>query len=134
VELTRRKINFIQLDDPAQTKLLLRKQDDIYEVWGTDKLAPAFRIFAGEQRAIGEALIESRGADATCMGYGRFLALYPRGKHALLDYVRDQVEALPTTLESARARLTKIQHILIDIIDLVDHERLRFPEDRRSKA
>ena len=134
VELTRREINFIKLDDHARTKSLLRKQDDIYATWGTDKGSVAFRIFAGEQRAIGEALIEGEHEYTTCMGYGSFLEAYPRGQSALIDYVRDQVEALPLTLEAARARLTTIQHMLIDILDIIDGDRLRFPDQRRSKA
>lgn len=134
VELTRQGINFIQLGNERDTKSLLRKQDEIYALWGTDRWAKTFRLFAGEQRALGEALIIGEPEFPTCMGYGRYLEELPRGTNRFVDYIRDEIMELPAGLDEARDRLTAIQHLLIEIVDLLDPDQLRFPAGRRAKA
>ena len=78
-EMTRQEINYIRLADSAQTRALLRRQDEIYSVWGSDGMPPTFRIFAGEQRAVGEALIQGEHEFTTCMGYGDILTSVSSG-------------------------------------------------------
>ncbi len=134
VELIRREINFIQLKDSRSTKRLLRVQDDVYDSWGTDKWPQMLRLFAGEQRALGEALIVGDADYTTCMGYGRFLKELSYDDNEIIDYLKDNIKQLPSMLKQARARLTTIQHLLIEIIDIIDPDGLRFPQARRSKA
>lgn len=133
-ELTRTEIHFIDLGDLDRTRELLRLQDEISSTWGTDRFDPAFRIFAGEQRAIGEALIVGEREYTTCAGYGSFLRNFALGNDQYIDYLRSEVLRLPATLESARARLSSVQHLLVGIVGLIDPEGLRFPERRRSRA
>lgn len=134
VKLARREVNFIHLDDERTTKALLRKQDEIYACWGTDRWPSIFRIFAGEQRALGEALIVGTTERPACMGYGQFLAAFPRQTNFFVDRTRDEVKTLPSAMANARCRLATLQHLLIDILDLIDPDALRFPRARRSKA
>lgn len=129
-ELIRRDIQFIDLDGSTRTLELSRLLDTIYFFWSTDLHLPPLRIFAGEQRAIGEALID---ADE-CMGYGAFLNAFPVGANALIDVVRDDIRLLATDLASAEERLRQIQNALIDLLDLLDPEHIRFPAGRRRKA
>jgi hypothetical protein len=57
-EIVRREIQFIDLGTDDQTRKLTELQDSIYSIWQTNVYGdPLFRIFAGEQRAIGERLI-----------------------------------------------------------------------------
>ncbi len=133
MEMTRQEINFIQLRSVGETRALLRCQDKIYAVWGAGDMPQEFRIFAGEQRAIGESLIRGESENTTCMGYGAFLKAFPHGESSLIDHVRADVACLPSTLKFASERLTKIQHLLIDVIDVIDPDNLRFPPLGRSK-
>lgn len=133
-ELTRQEIHFIEMPSPGETRELLRLQDRFHSEWGTDRYPPAFRIFAGEQRAVGEALIVGQAEFTTCMGYGAFLQTFPSGKNQFIDALRADVESLETDLNTARPRLTQIQHTLIDILALMDPDGLRFASDSRSKA
>ena len=57
-EKVRREIQFIDLGSSEKTCELLTLQNRIYRAWGTDLQPKTFRIFAGEQRAIGEALMK----------------------------------------------------------------------------
>lgn len=132
-EQIRRDIQFIDLGENTKSLQLFRLQDTIYFLWGTDLYPPLFRFFAGEQRAIGEALIQIGPAGSECIGYGKFLQSFPAGANALIDQVRCDVSALATDLPRARDRLTQLQHALVDLLGLLDSENLRFPSDRRTK-
>ena len=132
-EQIRRDIQFIDLDESAKSLELFRLQDSIYYLWGTDLHSPLFRLFAGEQRAIGEALIQTGPAGSECIGYGKFLQSFPAGSNALIDQVRSDVRALATDLRGARDRLTRLQHALVDLLGLLDPHQIRFSSDRRTK-
>lgn len=132
-ELTRNAIQFIDLGESNRTRELLLLQDTIYNLWGSDRQDPLFRIFAGEQRAIGEALIQTGAQGAECMGYGAFLKSFNKGENPLVDALRADVTSLSGDLSQASERLTNLQHALIDLLQMLDPEYLRFPRDRRLK-
>jgi hypothetical protein len=132
-ELVRREIQFIDLGESARTRNLLRLQDKIYSLWGTDQQPPSFRIFAGEQRALGEALIQTGARGPECMGYGAFLKNFDSGVNPLVDALRGEMTSLENGLNRAAERLTKLQHALIDLLAMLDPDYLRFPQNRRSK-
>jgi hypothetical protein len=133
-ELVRREIQFIDLGESNKTRELLRLQDTIYSLWGTDQQPPLLRIFAGEQRAIGEALIQTGARGPECMGYGAFLRTFDKGANPLIDALRADVMLLDKEFAQATERLKNLQHALIDLLKMLDPEYLRFPENRRSKA
>ena len=123
---------------PKQDSELLHLQDTIYTLWGTDRQPPVFRIFAGEQRALGEALLQTGARGPECMGYGAFVKAFvkafDRGANPSVDAVRADVAAMGDRLHLATERLTDLQHALIDLLAMLDPEHRRFPADRRSKA
>lgn len=133
-ELTRQRVRFIDLETPERTAELRGLQDRLHSAWGTDALKPPLRIFAGEQRALGEALIVGEGDVARCMGYAAFRAAFPPGKDELVDALRTDIAALPGTLADAEPRLRKVQHALIDMLDLLDPDKRRFPPVSRTKV
>jgi hypothetical protein len=133
-ELVRREIQFIDLGESNKTRELLRLQDTISRLWGTDRQPPVFRIFAGEQRAIGEALIQTGAQGAECIGYGAFLKTFIKGIDPLIDGLRTDVISLDKRLDQATERLTNLQHALIDLLGMLDPDYVRFPRDRRTKV
>jgi hypothetical protein len=133
-ELVRREIQFIDLGESVRTRQLVRLQDDIFGIWGSDSPSPSFRMFAGELRAIGEALCQVHEKEQACMGYGAFLVALPPGSNALIDALRSDVLALESGRESSAERLQKLQHALVDLLELLDPQHIRFASRRRSKA
>jgi hypothetical protein len=96
-EEVRRGIQFIDLGKSGETRKLSRLQDNIYSLWGTDAYPPVLRIFAGEQRAIGDALIQTDGKGlqvSECIGYGPFLKIFTPGTNPLIDALRADVVLL----------------------------------------
>jgi hypothetical protein len=133
-ELARREIQFIDLGKNEETRKLSTLQDQILSAWGTDSLPPAFRLFAGEQRVIGEALIVKDEHGSECVGYGVFLKVFPPGADALIDALRTDVSSLDGGLQQAIQRLRTLQHHLIDLLKILDPDAIRFPNTAREKA
>lgn len=133
-EIVRREVSLTDLSDNEKTRNLIKVQDDIYGIWGSDRYPPLLRVFAGEQRAIGEALMLEGPRGPECMGYNKFLNSFGAGANPLIDALRDDVEKLETNSKNATDRMTKIQNALIDLLLVVDPQYLRFAAERRTKA
>jgi hypothetical protein len=135
MEAARRRIQYILLDGDAKTRRLTTLLDDIASVWRSDAHPSPLMVFSGEQRAIGEMMMEQLNADdSSCIGYGRFVKEVLPSHDRLLDSIAADVERLPETLEQARERLTRIQHALIDLLEFLDPKFFRFPDGKRRKV
>jgi hypothetical protein len=133
-ELVRQEIQFIDLGADEDTRKLSELQDSIYSIWQTNAYGdPLFRVFAGEQRAIGERLIRECARGPECMGYASFLDFYQEHPDPLLTAVEADVAALGTNLPRALPRLIALQHALVELLDFLDPNYVRFPEKNRSK-
>ncbi len=133
-EIVRRELQYINLGQDEQTRRLAQLQDDIYSLFGTDRFSRLLRVFAGEQRAIGERMIQTGANGRECMGYAAYLDQVAQGGDRLTDALRDDVRALSTHLPAARPRLVALQYALIDLLAFLDPDFIRFPKERRTKV
>jgi len=131
-EIIRREIQFIDFQDSESTRKLSELRDNIYGLWQTDSFSDPFRIWAGEQRAIGELMIEDVNNHHSCIGYAAFLNKLQNNDEPLIKKLQTDVESLSKSGTDSFNRLRDIQHVLIDILDYLDPEYIRFPKDRRS--
>ena len=132
-EATRLEIQFIKLEEETKTQELSRLQSSIYSILQTDAYAPEFRVFAGEQRAIGERMLVSGPTGPKCMGYGEFLSKNGFPEDALIKALHDDVASLKHNQRSAAPRFIALQNALIELIDFLDPNCVRFPKAERSK-
>ena len=132
-ELVRREIRYIDSGTDEGTRRLARLRDNIYAIWQTDQYDPLLRIFAGEQRAIGERLICEGPRGPMCKGYAAFLDYYRKNPDPLLAALEAEITALASSPERAVPRLVALQHALIDLLASLDPDAVRFPEDTRTK-
>jgi hypothetical protein len=127
-------VQVIDVGDVRRTAQLQRHLFDVVDIMATDSIADAsFRVFRADQRAVGEAMVierstgERRRSDS--MGYADFVQRFEAEPtfarwfsgldndiHALMD------GAPPGT------RLVLTQRPLIDLIDFVDPDWIRFPD------
>jgi len=133
-EIIRREIQYIDLGEDAQTRQMTRLQDDIYSLWQTDSFGPLFRVFAGEQRAIGERMTREGARGCECMGYATFLDEIDENPSALINNLCDDVRSFSSRLDEARPRLAAVQNAMIDLLAFLDPNFVRFPKERRTKA
>jgi hypothetical protein len=135
-EVIRRDIQFLDLGGTSDSQRLSHEQDDIANVFLKRELGPVLRVFRGNQRAIGELMIVTDGGAARCMGYASFVdkLRHDEGFAGWYAELRASLEQLATDPASGMERLTKLQHELVEIIDYLDPECVRFPKGRRSKV
>jgi hypothetical protein len=133
-EIVRKEIQFIDLGENDKTRQLARLRDNVYSLWQTDSFHPLFRVFAGEQRAIGEKMIVEGPRGPECIGYATFLNSSSHHGDYLIKALRSDTLQLTTLLPVARPRLVKLQHALIDLLSFLDPDGIRFSLDRRTKV
>jgi hypothetical protein len=132
-EATRQEIQFIKLEGHEQTRKLSELQSSIYSILQTDKYAPEFRVFAGEQRAIGEKMLVQSAAGLRCMGYGEFISKGGFPDDPLLAALHSDVVNLGKNGAAAISRFVALQNALVELMDFLDPAYLRFPKAERSK-
>lgn len=144
VEIVRRDIQIIDLGDLRKTTLLQRHLLNVSSIMSsTAKRVEGFpRIFRGEQRAIGELMAtERRVGDqqrGDCLGYAQFTNRFLEPDFGMT--FGDLAATLDGWMNAAPFpdvgghRLVLVQRTLIDLIDFLDPDWVRFPNpDVRGK-
>lgn len=69
-----------------------------------------------------------------CVGYAEYLDHVTKGSDRLVEALRSDVRGLSANPSQARPRLIAIQHALIDLLQFLDPDFVRFPKERRTKV
>lgn len=139
VEIVRRDLQFIDLGDSKtnrDTVSLLATISETLSAASTSE-TECFRIFRADQRALGELMIDpdSKPGERRCLGYAAFCSVLSSGG-AAVDWTQELIDHLELAArepDRAEDRLTRLQHQLMDLIDLLDPESQRFPSKQRSR-
>jgi len=134
VEIIRREIQFIELDNMESVRELSELIDSIYSIFQSNSYDQLLFIWAGDQRGIGELLIEERDNGLTCMGYAKFLNTFENSEQVLFSSLKTKVNTLVDSPVNHKTRLVKLQHSLIDLMFFLDPTYIRFPENKRHKV
>ena len=129
-EILRREGQFIDPVDLGRDREVMACMEQVREVL-SDSVTftdPVLRVFRGEQRAIGEVLLtttdnpsERVGPRWDCLGYAGFVkALEGKDTARWLTGLLADVDRLADGLEKHRARLVALQHVLLQLINLLD--------------
>lgn len=132
-EIIRQEGQFLDLGELATTRQLNEIQNAITHAWLKGSLGPHLVIFRGNQRGIGEEMIERSKNGPECIGYARFLKLLEKGKHPFLRHLQDDVLEAIQHIDATRHRLVVLQNHQIDLIDFLDPNHVRFHESSRMK-
>jgi hypothetical protein len=137
VEILRRDVQFLDLRDVQRNARLVERLDAISYCMLTDALPdPVFRLFLGEQRAIGEVMMQ-RGGDgerSEVMGYASFVARRQDASFSRwFDRLADDIDTLAKDSGAHDERLIQLQRALVDLIDFLDPDATRFPRERRTR-
>jgi hypothetical protein len=133
-EAIRQEIQFLDLGREKQTRELRNLQDGIYHLLGTDKLGAEFRMFAGEQRAVGELMIERGTGAVRCIGFAAFCTDRKPAIDYWLDPLREDIRRMATESQPLALRLIKIQNALIELLKFLDPKFDHFPESSGNQS
>jgi len=141
-EIIRQEIQFMDLGGTQATKILAERLEEVTDAMSDSdvSLPMNFKLFRGEQRAIGEKMMAP--ADSTtqvplghrCLGYACFVAeLNGPDFNVWFSKLRNSMEYLESTETPDFGRLSWLQNALIDLIDLLDPDCVRFPQHLRNR-
>lgn len=142
-EIIRLEIQFMDLGDTPATKELTGLLEWVtHAISATRPSLPVnFKLFRGEQRAIGEKMMVSIGNAAQaslrhqCLGYASFVeALNRPAFDVWFTKLRKSIEYLESTDTPDFGRLSLLQNVLIDLINLLDPDCVRFPHRLRDRV
>jgi hypothetical protein len=122
-EIIRREIQFLRFPKDEETREIARILRNIGETFLTDDYGRQFMIWRVEQRGLGERMIVASDGTPTCMGYATFLEQRATMKEWLEPLERD----LREIGEGGRKRLTELQHLLLELVQKLDEDRMRYP-------
>jgi hypothetical protein len=138
-EIFRRDIQFLDLGKNHRNQRTMFLLSSIAETMGdaSRNKGDVFRIFRADQRGIGELMIaeDSRPGERHCWGYAEFRRRIADGGEfrGWMETLLGYVDIAAREPEAAEIRLLELQHCLVDLIDLIDPEKLRFPAEIRTR-
>jgi hypothetical protein len=68
------------------------------------------------------------------IGFATFTSSRDPAIDQWLNSIRDDIKATSSDIKRSKERLTLIQHSLIDLLDFLDPECIRFPRENRMKV
>jgi len=138
VEILRREVRFLNLGDEVANRAWTERLVAVRLTLLSDRFSPRFRIFNGQQRAIGEIMIKADGDSdepPETVGYAGFLACQqkPEFDRWFVD-LRADIDALANDPDAGHEqRLVALQRALVDLIDLLDPDQVRIQTSERRR-
>jgi hypothetical protein len=137
VEILRREVRFLDLGDEVANRAWTERLVAVRLTLLTDRHSPRFRLFNGQQRAIGEIMIKADGDDdrLETMGYAGFTACRrnPEFDRWFAD-LRTDIDALANEPDAGhQERLIALQGALVGLIDLLDPNNVRIQSSERRR-
>lgn len=135
VEILRREVRFLDLGDEVANRAWTTRLVAVRMALLSAGFSPRFRIFNGQQRAIGEIMIAAEADRPETLGYAGFLAR--QGDRAFDRWfvdLRADLDALATEPGAGHEeRLVALQHALVDLIEILDPKEVRIPGSERHR-
>ncbi len=135
VEILRREVRFLELGDEVANRDWASRLAAVRSTLQTDRLPPCFRLFNGQQRAIGEIMVESSNDRLDTVGYAKFLSCQQEPQFdRWFAHLREDIDILAREPDSGHdERLRALQGALIDLIDLLDPDAVRVQSTERQR-
>jgi hypothetical protein len=138
VEVMRREVQFLDLGDIEANRRLSELLLVISKAFGHMKMEPIFRLFHGEQRALGEIMLTTRPTEThtsyECIGYARFIDKLDEPSFARwFTQLEADIKTLMQSPDLHCQRIVAVHSGLMDLIDFLDPNCVRFPLKYRSR-
>jgi hypothetical protein len=133
-EILRREIQFLSFSDSKRTRAVSESQRQVLEAFQSDRnqLGRPFLVWRGEQRAIGEQMIERDDDQAHVCGYASFVGKRDPDLRRWLERLERDIAEVAA--EGANPRLKELQHALVDLVRELDPNAIRYPPNELTKV
>lgn len=124
-EVLRRDIQFLSFPEDADTREVAELQYRISVAFlTTDDYGRSLMLWTDEQRALGERMIVEEHGKVLCMGYASFADHCDTTFRALCERIEAEIGD-----DGARRRMRDLQHLLCELVEKLDHRRVRYTTD-----
>ncbi|GAA4882482.1 hypothetical protein [Actinomycetospora straminea] len=147
LEIVRREIQFLDLEGEASARGLKRQLHELQRRLartGTESTGDLMYLYWGQQRAIGEVMIVARpdapargaGPSSECIGYAKSVERQGEPNFSKwFDRIGGQIDQLRQARQPGKKiqlphRLVYLQSDLVDLINLLDPNKIRLPGER----
>ena len=135
VEVIRRDLRFLDLGSEGRTRDFNRHLEGVSRIFLElhDYSQPQFRLFRGQQRAIGELMmVQALGGGTDCMTYPAFISKLDNDPEFAKWFkrLRQDVDTFLTQDWNGNIRQVHIQWALIDLLDFLDPHGIRLTQNR----
>lgn len=137
VEILRRDVQFLDLGSSGSNRRVMTQLAQIAETFNKSTARhDELRLFRIQQRAIGSVMIHPDGEPGRrrCLDYVEFCQLLDTDSRftAWFSELLADVDAIATDIAPAEQRLRSLQHQLVELINLLDPDAVRFPQFHRQ--
>ncbi|KAJ8067923.1 hypothetical protein OCU04_003508 [Sclerotinia nivalis] len=140
--ILRRQAQFMQFSTEQKNQQLNKILDAVTEQFSLDKYPgeDSFMLWRGQQMAIGEIMTKEEEGQLYCMGFAAFSKKYhgePEFKKWFLPIERGinlLVDARQRRDPVASFRLRRLQHLMIDLVVLLEFHRVTSEPNKQSKV
>jgi hypothetical protein len=122
-ELIRGEIQYLRFSRHQRTRRLAQLLQDIGEEFLADSYGPQFMLWRVEQRGLGERMITRVNGRMTCLGYAVFLERC----NTMDEWLKPLEHDLENLDDGGRRRLTKVQHLLLELVRELDDKGRQYP-------
>lgn len=139
VEIVRRDLRFLDLGTDPRNQKFVELIDISQRVLTHEAMPRPWRLFRGQQRAIGElTMITAEITDAArheSLGYVEYCTRLEQDPDfaGWFSRLRSDVDDLATAERDEQVRLITLQHKLMDLIEFLDPDKLRLPAKYRDR-
>ncbi|WP_328868828.1 hypothetical protein OHT76_01355 [Streptomyces sp. NBC_00287] len=137
VEILRRDVQFLDLGSSRSNRQVMTQLSEIAETFNRATARhDEFRLFRIQQRAIGSVMIHPGGEPGRrrCLDYVEFCELLDADSRfaAWFSELLADVDVIATDMAPAEGRLRSLQRELVELINLLDPDAVRFPQFHRQ--
>jgi hypothetical protein len=132
--ILRRKVQFLRFSTDKKNKSLSDTIIAIQEAFSTGEHNPhdhLFMLWRPQQMAIGEIMTVAEGEELFCIKYSDFTRNFNSGDATFREWFKPIIEGITELAETnhtktspAANRLRRLQHLIVDLIDILDAQRL----------
>ncbi|RDW91772.1 hypothetical protein BP5796_01166 [Coleophoma crateriformis] len=138
--ILRREAQFLRFSTQKNNRELARNLEALSETFSTDSRPgeEPFMLWRGQQMAIGEIMTVGDGGQLYCMGYSTFSHKYKNEPdfHRWFIPIEKSIDWLVDAHQrrnrAATHRLRRLQHLLIDLIKILDEEGVGEGKEKRG--
>jgi len=122
-ELIRGEIQYLRFSRHQRTRRVSQLIWEIGEEFLANSYGPQFMLWRVEQRGLGERMISAVNGRATCLGYAAFV----EQRDTMDEWLKPLERDLENLDDGGRRRLTRIQHLLLELVRELDDKGKRYP-------